>query len=73
MASTHRQHVLTVAVLPAAVVPSVHAAETPADTRLRLQSHFQSSLVLQRDRPIDVWGWSRPGDMELTSRTGEHS
>ena len=29
--------------------------------KLRLGSLFQNHLVLQRDRPVPVWGWCGPG------------
>lgn len=44
--------------LASAMVPAAMAADTGA---LRLHSMFQEHAVLQRDRPIRVWGEAGPG------------
>jgi sialate O-acetylesterase len=48
---------LAVALLPM-FVPAQDAA--PAG-RLRLHAIFDSDMVLQRDKPISIWGWAAPG------------
>ena len=37
---------------------------------LRLGTPFSDHMVLQRDRPIPVWGWA-PADREVTVRLGK--
>lgn len=38
------------------------AAETqPASAELRLPQVFGDNMVLQRDKPVPVWGWAEPG------------
>ena len=32
-----------------------------AHAELRLPSIFSDHMVLQRDMPVTVWGWSEPG------------
>lgn len=32
---------------------------------------FQSNMVLQRDRPIAIWGWAKPGEAVTVSFDGE--
>jgi len=47
----------------ALAVLSVRADERPAAGEgLRAHSLFQSNMVIQRSKPVDVWGWSAPGD-----------
>ena len=48
-----------------------NAVATPAQ-RLRLPRIFADGIVLQRDQPIPVWGWTRPGD-EVVARLGASS
>ena len=39
---------------------------------MRLASMFTDSMVLQRERPVPVWGWANPGEpvaVELAGRT----
>lgn len=31
------------------------------ETSFRISSVFQSGMVLQRDRPVRIWGWAKPG------------
>ncbi|MFM9029149.1 MAG: hypothetical protein ACKOTF_00435, partial [Opitutaceae bacterium] len=39
---------------------------------LRLGTPFQDHAVLQRDRPLPVWGWARPGEpVRVTLGAGE--
>lgn len=44
--------------------PSANAAD------LKLSSLFQDHMVLQRERPIKVWGWSDAGDKVTVSFAG---
>jgi sialate O-acetylesterase len=34
----------------------------PAHAQLRAHNLFQDNMVIQRDRPVAVWGWAKPGD-----------
>ncbi len=43
-------------VLPLACLPRIAICET------RLPGILSSHMVLQRDRPIHIWGWSNPGE-----------
>lgn len=45
-------------------------AETSALAEIRLPAHFSSHAVLQRDRPLPVWGWGEPGEV-ITVVLGE--
>ncbi|MVM42068.1 sialate O-acetylesterase [Spirosoma sp. HMF3257] len=36
-------------------------AVCPAYGQLRLADVWQSGMVIQRDKPIPIWGWARPG------------
>ena len=38
-------------------------ANTQADTALRLPHIFSDHMVLQRDKPVNVWGWAGEGQM----------
>ena len=41
---------------------------------LCLSNLFQSKLVLQRDKPIHIWGWAVPGEqVEISWRGGQQS
>jgi sialate O-acetylesterase len=42
------------------LVAAVAAAPLPAASALRLAAVFSEGAVLQRDRPIPIWGWSEP-------------
>ena len=39
---------------------------------LKLSSVFSDSMVLQRDKPIHVWGWTKPGQ-SVTAEIAGHS
>ncbi|MEL6105393.1 MAG: hypothetical protein AAFU85_05125 [Planctomycetota bacterium] len=44
-------------------MPREDVIEVPAiGSGLCVSNVFQSNMVLQRDKPIRVWGWSAPGD-----------
>ncbi len=42
----------------------------PASAEVKLPSIFSNHMVLQRDKPIPVWGWDNPG-AEVTVSLGE--
>lgn len=46
-------------------------AETQAD--VRLNTLFADHMVLQRDRPIRVWGWADPGEEVKVSLAGKQA
>ena len=50
---------------------SVQAEENSGDLSLRAHNLFQSNMVLQRDKPVDVWGWAAPGDKVTVTFAGE--
>jgi sialate O-acetylesterase len=55
-------------------LPVTGAAQQAAEPVPLLHPMFQDHAVLQRDRPITVWGWTRPGEqvrMEFASRTAQ--
>lgn len=58
------------AVLASAVVTSGLAAADPSSPSLRLASIFQDHAVLQRDRPIAVWGRAAAGETVSVSMGG---
>jgi sialate O-acetylesterase len=45
----------------AAVPEAPEAAVERIDGDVRLPAVFGSNMVVQRDRPIQVWGWAQPG------------
>ncbi len=65
---------LTVA--PAATNPKLERGkdliEVPAiGNGLCLHNLFQSDMVLQRDKPIRIWGWAAPGESVMVSFAGQ--
>ena len=63
-------------VLPAAAPPKLERGkdfiETPAlGSGLFLPNLFQSDMVLQRDKPIRVWGWAAAGETVSVSFAGQ--
>jgi sialate O-acetylesterase len=40
---------------------------------LCVSNTFQSNMVLQRDKPIRIWGWAEPGEMVTVSFTGKEA
>jgi len=59
--------VCTVSCLLLAAPQTLHAAE-----QLKVHGIFSSNMVLQRDKPILVWGWA-PTGTEVTVALGERS
>ena len=70
-----------IALLSAALMVSVATAqqESGKDTPvvpaiaegLSLHSLFQSNMVLQREKPITIWGWAEPGEEVTVSFGGQ--
>jgi len=61
-----------VAILACVVLAAAPAGELQAD--VRLPALFADHAVLQRDRPLPVWGWADPGEkvsVTLGTETGE--
>jgi sialate O-acetylesterase len=56
--------------LAAAFVLFFAAHAAAAADALKVHSVFSSNMVLQRDKPIKVWGWAQPGDV-VTVTLGE--
>lgn len=53
-------------------MPRQDVVEVPAIADgLCVHNLFQSHMVLQRDRPIRVWGWGAPGEVVSVSFDGE--
>tara|TARA_B110000881_G_scaffold214460_1_gene226926 strand:- start:1681 stop:3543 length:1863 start_codon:yes stop_codon:yes gene_type:complete len=54
--------------LPAAPMPKEDVIEVPAISEgLSLHNLFQSNMVIQRDKPVTLWGWASPGEKIITS------
>ena len=49
---------------------SVIAAALPAAADVRLPRVFTDNMMLQRDRPVRVWGWAEPGEAVSVSLSG---
>jgi sialate O-acetylesterase len=63
-------------VTPAATQPKLEHGkdfiEVPAvGNGLCLHNLFQSDMVLQRDKPIRIWGWAAPGETVIVSFAGQ--
>ncbi|WP_205855085.1 sialate O-acetylesterase [Pirellula sp. SH-Sr6A] len=55
------------------LVPGEDRIDTPdISDGLCVHNLFQSNMVVQRDRPIPVWGWASPGE-QVTVTLGEES
>jgi sialate O-acetylesterase len=50
-------------------VPQKDAPAAPGG--LRVHNLFQSNMVVQRGKPVDVWGWSTPGDKITVTFAGK--
>ena len=38
---------------------------------MKLAALFSNHAILQRDRPVPVWGWSTPGDHVIVEFAGQ--
>ncbi|MCE9518225.1 MAG: hypothetical protein K8R87_01445 [Verrucomicrobia bacterium] len=64
--------VLSVALTKPKLETGKDLIETPAvGTGLCLHNIFQSDMVLQRDKPIRIWGWAAPGESVTVSFAGQ--
>ena len=41
---------------------SLIAASLPLAAEVRIPNVFSDHAVIQRDKPVRVWGWARPGE-----------
>ncbi|PQO46765.1 sialate O-acetylesterase [Blastopirellula marina] len=65
--------VLALSALPAAAqkMPRADVVEVPAiGEGLCVSNLFQSNMVLQRDKPIRIWGWAAPGEQVTVTFAG---
>ena len=62
-----RRAMLAAMILAAA---TARGAAAPAPTRPLLDALFQDHAVLQRDKPVPVWGDASPGDQVAVSLSG---
>jgi sialate O-acetylesterase len=57
-----------------AQMPRENVIEVPAiEEGLCVSNLFQSNMVLQRDKPIEVWGWAAPGEQVSVEFGGEQT
>jgi hypothetical protein len=55
------------------LVPGQDRIDTPAMTEgLSVHNLFQSNMVIQRERPIPIWGWASPGE-KITATLGSET
>ena len=55
-------------------MPREDVIEVPAiGDGLCVSNVFQSNMVLQRDKPISVWGWGKPGNKIIVSFAGKEA
>ena len=53
------------------VAPPAPAAKKSAESGLQFAGIFQNGVILQRQKPLPVWGWSKPGDEVTISLSGQ--
>ena len=58
--------------LVASLLMSLAAARAADDPGVRLHGIFTTSMVLQRDKPITIWGWA-PKGQKVAVRFGQAS
>ena len=58
--------------LASTLMASALPAQTAESERLRLPSILSDHMVIQQEKPVRVWGWSRPGE-RIEIRLGEQS
>ncbi|MEQ8787257.1 MAG: hypothetical protein RIC55_13210 [Pirellulaceae bacterium] len=55
-------------------LPREDVVDVPAiGEGLCVSNVFQSNMVLQRDKPINVWGWAEPGEQVTVTFAGERA
>jgi sialate O-acetylesterase len=60
--------VFSVASLPSQKLPKADVIDVPAIAAgLCVSNVFQSNMVLQRDKPMAIWGWAAPGESVVVS------
>ena len=53
-------------------MPKEDVVEVPAIGQgLCVANVFQSNMVLQRDKPLNIWGWADPGEEVIVSFAGQ--
>ncbi len=53
-------------------MPREHVIDAPSiGEELSLHNLFQSNMVLQRDKPINIWGWAAEGEKVSVSFAGQ--
>lgn len=53
-------------------MPQKDVVEVPAiGPALCVANIFQANMVLQRDKPLNVWGWAEPGEEVIVSFAGQ--
>ena len=58
--------------LGAAELPKENVIAVPAISKgLCVHNAFQSNMVIQRDKPISIWGWAEPGEKVTVSINGD--
>lgn len=80
----HLPRHLLLAITASALVIQSHSREMPKDMPredvidipaigegLCVSQVFQSNMVVQRDKPISVWGWAEPGEQVTVSFAGK--
>jgi sialate O-acetylesterase len=63
---------ITVALASSLISAATCLAEKPSPD-FQVHNLFQSNMVLQRDRPVAVWGWGAPGERVRVSFAGNSS
>jgi len=55
-------------------MPKADVVDVPAIGKgLCLSNIFQTNMVLQRDKPLSIWGWADPGEEITVSFAGRHA
>ena len=54
-----------------AVLAGLAAAVIPAEAKVTTATPFADNMVLQRDRPVPVWGVADPGEKVTVSFAGQ--
>jgi sialate O-acetylesterase len=55
-------------------MPKEDVVEVPAiGADLCVANAFQSNMVLQRDKPLNIWGWAQPGEDVVVAFAGQQA